>query len=84
MKFYKDIKNGEIEVFWVPDGNHSLIPRKKSGIIQNENWSNGIKKMVKFMKENIKNIKNIKRKPIRKVVKKKKAVEQKKSLKKSA
>ena len=40
-----------IRIHWLEDGEHSFIPRKKSGRTQAENWDEAIEVMAGFIKE---------------------------------
>jgi hypothetical protein len=40
-----------IRFHWAPDGDHSLVPRKASGRSAEDNWSEAIDAIVKFLKE---------------------------------
>ena len=40
-----------IRFHWVPDGDHSLVPRKASGRSVEDNWSEAIDAIAKFLKE---------------------------------
>ena len=37
-----------VEIHWLPDGDHSFKPRKKSGRTQQENWDEGIQTILEF------------------------------------
>ncbi len=37
-----------VAVHWLPDGDHSFKPRKKSGRTQHENWDEGIQAVIEF------------------------------------
>jgi len=38
--------SSEIEICWLPDGDHSFKPRKTSGRTVEENWQNGVEAVV--------------------------------------
>lgn len=38
-----------IKIFWLPDGNHDLTPRKKSGISEGENLKDALSEIMHFM-----------------------------------
>lgn len=38
-----------VEVRWVSDGDHSLKPRKRSGLTQEENWATGVSFIAQFL-----------------------------------
>ena len=40
----------KIKVEWITDGDHSLKPRKASGLTQEENWQTGVEAIEKFLK----------------------------------
>ena len=40
----------KIKVFWLPDGNHDLTPRKKSGISEAENLKGALAEIIHFVK----------------------------------
>ncbi|PAJ72276.1 alpha/beta hydrolase [Pseudoalteromonas sp. NBT06-2] len=42
-----------IQLNWLPDGDHSLIPRKKSGFTQEQNWISAAEKAVDFINEQL-------------------------------
>ncbi len=44
---------GEVEFVWLPDGDHSLVPRKKSGFSQNDNWQNAAQDAAAFIKRTL-------------------------------
>ncbi len=39
---------GTVRVHWVEDGDHSLVPRKRSGRTTEQNWNEGIDQAVAF------------------------------------
>lgn len=39
----------QIEVFWLPDGDHSFKPRKKSGFTEQQNWQRALEKSRSFL-----------------------------------
>jgi predicted alpha/beta-hydrolase family hydrolase len=41
----------DINFHWIGDGDHDLVPRKKSGRTQNQNWSEAIEKIAEFIHE---------------------------------
>ncbi|QDU41067.1 Alpha/beta hydrolase family protein [Maioricimonas rarisocia] len=40
---------GEIRIEWLPDGDHSFKPRKKSGHTLEQNWTSAIESIVQFV-----------------------------------
>lgn len=42
-----------VAVHWLPDGDHSFKPRKKSGRTQQENWDKGVQAVVEFARERL-------------------------------
>ncbi|SFB92610.1 alpha/beta family hydrolase [Pseudoalteromonas denitrificans] len=42
-----------VQLNWIPDGDHSLIPRKKSGFTQAQNWILAANKAAEFMHRNL-------------------------------
>ena len=38
-----------IELEWLPDGDHNLVPRKRSGHTRDENWSAATTAIVRFI-----------------------------------
>lgn len=40
----------KIQIRWLPDGDHSFKPRKAPGRTQEENWREGIKAVVQFIR----------------------------------
>ena len=40
-------------IHWLPDGDHSLVPRKKSGLTQQQNWQQAADIAVRFIKEQL-------------------------------
>ena len=40
-----------VDIHWAPDGNHDLVPRKKTGITANDNWDKAASRMVHFMSQ---------------------------------
>jgi predicted alpha/beta-hydrolase family hydrolase len=42
--------SSEIEIRWVPDGDHSFKPRKASGRTAGENWQDGVEAVDAFVK----------------------------------
>ncbi len=41
----------QIEIFWLPDGDHGLKPRKKSGFTEQQNWQLALEKSRSFLTE---------------------------------
>lgn len=41
--------SSRIEMYWSPDGDHSLKPRKSSGRTEQQNWQDGVKKIDAFL-----------------------------------
>jgi hypothetical protein len=39
-----------IQFHWSPDGDHDLVPRKRSGFSQNENWATAMDAVAEFLK----------------------------------
>ena len=39
----------EIRVHWMPDGDHDLVPRKKSGRTAEENWAEAVDVILGFI-----------------------------------
>lgn len=39
------------QIHWLADGDHSLIPRKKSGLTQEENWQQGAEIISQFIQQ---------------------------------
>ncbi len=39
----------QVRVVWIPDGDHSLTPRKASGQAEEENWGAAIGQIVGFL-----------------------------------
>lgn len=42
-----------VQLNWIPDGDHSLVPRKKSGFTQEQNWANAADNAVNFIEEQL-------------------------------
>lgn len=42
--------SASIQIHWLDDGNHDLVPRKKSGRTTQQNWSEGITVLTKFLR----------------------------------
>jgi predicted alpha/beta-hydrolase family hydrolase len=42
--------SSQIEIRWLPDGDHSFKPRKASGRTAEENWQDGIELVAAFVK----------------------------------
>lgn len=42
---------GPITIAWIDDGDHSLVPRKRSGFTQAQNWQHSAKLAADFMKK---------------------------------
>ena len=40
-------------IHWIQDGDHSLVPRKKSGLTQQQNWQQAADIAVRFIKEQL-------------------------------
>jgi len=42
-----------VQLNWLPDGDHSLVPRKKSGFTQEQNWASAAEKALSFIDEQL-------------------------------
>jgi len=42
-----------VQLNWLPDGDHSLVPRKKSGFTQEQNWISASENAVNFINEQL-------------------------------
>jgi uncharacterized protein len=38
-----------VQVHWLPDGDHSFVPRKASGRTEEENWREGVEAVREFV-----------------------------------
>ena len=43
----------KIKFAWITDGDHSLKPRKASGLTQEDNWASGVEAIVKFLEKTV-------------------------------
>jgi len=43
--------SSSINLHWLEDGDHSLVPRKRSGLTPEENWSAAVQKIDQFIRE---------------------------------
>ena len=41
------------QIYWIEDGDHSLVPRKRSGLTEQQNWQNAANIAVQFITDNI-------------------------------
>jgi hypothetical protein len=42
-----------IQLFWIPDGDHSLVPRKSSGLTQTQNWQTAANIATQFIEQQL-------------------------------
>lgn len=42
-----------VHVFWIPDGDHSLVPRKSSGLTQAQNWQQAASDANQFIEQQL-------------------------------
>ena len=42
-----------VRVFWIPDGDHSLVPRKSSGLTQAQNWQQAAEIATQFIEQQL-------------------------------
>ncbi len=43
--------SGSIELCWLPDGNHDLVPRKSSGYTAEQNWNAAVSAIAGFVRQ---------------------------------